>query len=45
MSSEIGRDYVMIFIVKSEWLHKSFAKLSSDWDWDLGLGTWDLGIE
>ena len=19
--------------------------LSSDWDWDLGLGTWDLGIE
>ena len=26
MSSEIGRDYVMIFIVKSEWLHKSFAK-------------------
>ena len=20
-------------------------KLSSDWDWDLGLGTWDLGIE
>ena len=20
-------------------------KLSSDWDWDLGPGTWDLGIE
>ena len=20
------------------------VKLSSDWDWDLGLGTWDLGL-
>ena len=19
------------------------VELSSDWDWDLGLGTWDLG--
>ena len=19
--------------------------LSGDWDWDLGLGTWDLGLE
>ena len=32
-------------------IHASFMKthgtmlnqLSSDWDWDLGLGTWDLG--
>ena len=22
----------------------AFKKLSSDWDWDLGLGTWDLGL-
>ena len=24
-------------------LFSFFLKLSSDWDWDLGLGTWDLG--
>ena len=33
-----------------DWLDNSLVKaperrliLSSDWDWDLGLGTWDLG--
>ena len=33
---------------KYEYLYKLTVspqnkKLSSDWDWDLGLGTWDLG--
>ena len=46
----ISNDFLynsLFYIVQKPLLNDVVAKyiyiLSSDWDWDLGLGTWDLG--
>ena len=33
----------MTYLVTSEQHIEIIEIMSSDWDWDLGLGTWDLG--
>ena len=34
-----------VCVLKDEFSFIAKIKLSSDWDWDLGPGTWDLGPE